>query len=110
MDNKKECKCTNGETCKRMMDAGLQKAIEELKKLEATCDDTMKAIHQSDCAKGACQSIINAVETYECSAGKKLKKRAKKTLEILREDIRYESKGDAATKILVAEIEAFIQD
>lgn len=98
----------NGETCKRMMDAGLQKAIEELKKLKAT-DDTVEAINQCDCAEGACESIINAVEVYECSAGKKLRKRAKKTLKILRAYGRYESKEDVATKILVAEIETFIQ-
>lgn len=106
MDNKKECKCTQEETCKRMMNAGLQKAVEVLKELKPT-QKMSDAIDRCKCAKGACESIINALEVYECP---KLKKRAKKTLEILKEHGSYEQKEDAATKILVAEIEAFIQD
>lgn len=98
------------ETCKRMMDAGLQKAKEELEKLEATYDNTVEAIHQCDCAEGACESIIDIVKAYECPVGEKLRRRAKKTLKILREHGRYESKEATATKILVAEIGKFLQN
>lgn len=109
MADKKECKCKEEETCRRMMNAGLKKAVQELKKLEPT-DDTVEAIKRCDSAEGACKAIIDALEVYECSVGKKLQKRAEKTLKILKLYGRYESEENAATEILVAEIEDFIRD
>lgn len=105
MGDEKKCKCnTQKEICKRMANAGLQQAVKQLNKLQPDGD-----VRSKFSAIATVKSMINVVTVYECLPCKCLEERAKMVLEIIEEDNTFREKAKAATAILAAEAEAFLQ-
>lgn len=106
MEDEKKCKCnTQKEICKRMTNASLQQATKELKKLQA--DATTGS---NDSAIVAVKSIINVVTVYECLPCENLKARAEMVLKEIGKENGFYKSHKVATEILVAEVEAFLQE